>query len=434
MKIRTNIYKVLAPAVISILLFIGCALPGGHADRKEPSEEATAPYNAAFVLAIANNNPVVDVNRIEEFTNLTSCPGSTYCFVEADSTPDVIVDGTILDYTSKGYSESMMERIGSSVRLDLEEKITNTQPDAPGVDIAKAVELASRTLHSNRVEGRRDVLVIYASGICDTGTFNMVECPLCELDVERSVKDLSDVLNLNMEGIDVVWYCAADTAGQQGALNDGERETLTELYRGLFTAAHAESVTFREDLPPAGSYDFSQKVAVMRTEGDVSVLSAVVVDSVEVTSMNDTTRVFGEGGVIAFDEKQMAFKPDSVELSNPETALKALDYVIEYMDDREDFDLLIVGTTSSFGDDEEGSCRFSEERAASVRELLSANGIDQSRLHCVGCGYSVSDLYVPDRNGDGSLNEKLAARNRRVYLMDRNSEAARQVLAQMNRQ
>jgi len=431
MKIKTKIRIVIVSAVVSALLLAGCSLPGHPTGRGDVSGSTNDPYNAAFVVAITNNNPIVDVNRIEEFTNLTSSPGSTYTFVEADSTPDVIVDGVILDYTAKGYTDSMIERISTSVRLDLEQQVADTRPDSPGVDIVKSIELAVRTIHSNKVEGRRDVLVIYASGICDTGVLNMIDCPLCEVDVQQTVSNLSGSLNLNMEGIDIVWYCAGDVTGDQGALSDRERETLAALYEGLFEAAHARNVDFRQDLPPAGNYTFSQQVAVMKTEGETSLLHAKIHDSSELTSKGETSNTFVEGGMISFDEKQMAFQPDSVELKDEKAALKALDYVLDYMKDQEDFDLLIVGTTSSYGDNEEESRRFSEKRASSVMKLLASNGVDQDHLYCVGCGYSVPGLYTQDKNVDGSLNEALASQNRRVYLLDRDSDTAREILKQM---
>lgn len=430
MKIRTGIRMIILTAVSGLLL-AGCTSPGRYTGGGNEPVSTTEPYNVAFVVAIANNNPIVDVNRVDEYTSLTDCPGATYSFVEADSTPHVILDGTILDYTSKGYSKPMIERISSSVRMDLEQQLADAQPDAPGVDLVKGIELASRTLHSSEKRGRRNILVIYASGINDTGLLNMVECPLCDLDVKESVSDLSDHLELNLEKIDIVWYCAGDVAGDQGELNSVEREKLTTLYEGLFSASHAQSVVFREDLPPAGHYSFSQHVAVMRTEGEHSVLNPVIHYSTDLSGINDTSQAFFQGDMISFDEKQLAFRPDSVELKDPETALQTLDYVLAYMSEQKDFDLLILGTTSSYGDNEEESRIFSEKRAASIMKLLAANGVDQNHLFCLGCGYSVSELFTPDRNEDGSLNEALASQNRRVYLLDRNSDTAKQILQQM---
>lgn len=427
MNKRSTICGVLSVVISVSILLAGCKGDDGVGSQGEGN---TDPYNVAFVLAIANNNPVVDVSRIDEFVDLTSCPGSTYSMIEADSSPSVICDGTVQDYTSRGYSSSMLERIGESVRLDLEQKVAETEPDAPDVDLAKSLELAARTLHANKKAGQKDILVLYASGISTSGTINMVDAPLCDLDIDNSVKELENRLSFSLKGINVVWYCAGDVSGKQEALNGEERTRLTEFYNSLFRLFKAESVVFRDDLPPAGSYSFTQSVSVMKTVGNVSGLKTQAVDGRDVTSTMQTARVLAEGGMIVFDEKQIEFEPDSTKLRDPDAAVQALDYVIDYMENTGKFDLLIAGTTSSWGDDEEESRFFSEKRAAAVRDLLISQGIDQSRLHCMGCGFS-SELYLPDKDENGSLIESAAAQNRRVYLLDRNSEAAAKLLEQM---
>lgn len=232
----------------------------------------------ACVVGIANNNPLVDLENIDELACLAALPGSTYAVINAEGTPQELCSGTIPDFSGKGYTKAMVERVEASVWADIQEKIATAAPRSPEVDIAAASALAVRTLRANAAEGREDLLVCYFSGISTSGLVDMTAVPVCELDVEASAKQLAELLNLDMSGIDVLMYCCGDVAGDdQPPLSIQEQEKLKEFYRQLFTNLEADSVRFMDDIPGNGSYCFDQQVAVMRTEETVSGLQASVV-------------------------------------------------------------------------------------------------------------------------------------------------------------
>ena len=168
------------------------------------------------------------------------------------------------------------------------------------------------------------------------------------------------------------------------------------------------------------------------TCGSKSELTEASVEYSDLSEGADVADIFeaGEGGMIAFRD-EVSFVADSTELLNPEEADRALSSVYEYMMKQENVDLLIIGTTSSAGDDEASSIVFSEERADVVKQLLARKGIPMKRLYSMGCGFSCTELYIPDKNMDGSLNEKIACQNRAVYIMDRNSDTAARIYAEM---
>ena len=115
-------------------------------------------------------------------------------------------------------------------------------------------------------------------------------------------------------------------------------------------------------------------------------------------------------------------KPDSTELADEASAKLALTYVIDYMNDNPDFNVLIAGTTTSAG--EADSCKdFSERRGETVKNLLMKEGINEERIHVIGLGYS-SEFYISDRNEDGTLDESVAPSNRTVKLIDMSSSIA----------
>lgn len=393
---------------------------------------ADSPYNAAFVFVIANNNPVLDLQRVEEFSGLSAHPGSTYSFILGDSTPSEIYGGAIPDFTKKGYTREMISRVEQSVQADLTGKVSQAAPDADEVDMARSIQTAVRVLRANWKEDDENILVLYGSGISTSGLIDMSDVSLYNLDVEASAEAVHNTLDLDMEGIDVVFYCAGDVSGKQAELNDTERKNLMEFYEALFKKSGSSNVNFREELPPAGSYDFPYVVTEIATCGSKSELSEASVEYSDLSEGADVADIFeaGEGGMIAFRD-EVSFVADSTELLNPEEADRALSSVYEYMMKQENVDLLIIGTTSSAGDDEASSIVFSEERADVVKQLLARKGIPMKRLHSMGCGFSCTELYIPDKNMDGSLNEKIACQNRAVYIMDRNSDTAARIYAEM---
>jgi outer membrane protein OmpA-like peptidoglycan-associated protein len=421
--------------LVAILLALAllCGLAGcGAGDASQSAD----PYNVALVVAIANNNPVLDTSAIEALTQLPSAPNSTYSVILADGAPYNICQdsNTIPDMSDRGYTSEMMNRIQASISADLASQISSAQPNSPEVDLAAATTLAVRSLRANAVEGRENLLVFYASGISTTGLIDMTEIPLCELDVEASVATLSANSDLDLSGIKVIWYCCGDVTDPQPALNAQEKSTLKSFYQDWLLSLGAESVTFMDTLPPEGRYSFDQSVSVMETAGTVSGLQATIVSYEEIAeedSQKVIEKALGDGNILSFDPTTIAFQPDSSELADPDAALVALGYVTDYMLANPTFQLLICGTTTSAGE-ETSSIAFSQKRADAVRDLLvNEAGIDASRIHTLGCGYS-SSLYVPDRAADGSLDETIAPQNRSVYLVDSESEAAAQILSSLD--
>lgn len=410
--------------IIAVFLFVLLLLSGLTGCVKEP----VTPCNVAVVAAIAENNPVFD-DEIEELAAIPSLPGSTYCVVSAESEPRLICAGEVPDLSDRHYTKTMLERVYDSIHADIGEKIAAASPASPEVDIAAATTMALRELHANHVDGREDVLAFYASMISTSGSIDMTDIPACELDVEKSVAELTEKFDWDMDGIRVVVYCCGDVAGdKQLPLSDEEVTTLRNFYQALFEAAGAMDVYFAPFLPPDGCYDFDQSVSVMRTAGITSGLHQKEVECVDLSS-DGISDAFGSGSILVFPENTIAFQWNSTELEDPAAALNALAEVVAYMYENPDFELLICGTTTSAGE-EESCIRFSEERAETISELLVSAGIGEERIHTLGCGYS-SCLYEPDLAPDGTLDESIAPRNRSVKLVDSNSETAAEILASL---
>lgn len=414
-----NIKKVISMVLVVALaaaVFTGC----------DGSDEVASaePGNIAFVFSIANNNTVVDTG-IEELSSLPAVPGTAYSFILADGTPSEIYSDTVPDLTEKGYTDVMMARVEASIRAGLEEQIASAAPDSGGVDLGAAITLGVRTLKANAEEGRENILVLYASGISDTGVINNVESPVYSMDVDASVEAVANALNLDLSDLNlhVVLYTIGDVGGEQDALSSDEQTKLRQFYESLFYRMGAEVVTIKEDLPLAESYSFDQPVSCMATEGTVS---SLVVNAQDVNG-SETTSLLANGGVLSFDETTISFQSGTATLSDRDAALESLAYVVDYLEGSPDSALLIVGTTACWGG--EAYCLdLSETRAQAVCSLLEEDGIDGSRLTAVGVGYGYSDFYTYDQTEDGNLDEAIAPLNRSVKIVLLDSEIARDIM------
>lgn len=420
--------------IMSMVLALGviACMCTGCGNGEEPVE-LNQPYNVSFVTAIANNNPVLDTG-IKELAQLSEVAGSTYSCILADATPNVICEGTVPDFGNRGFSKDMISRAQASVAADIIGQLEAAAPDSDEVDIAAATSIAVRKLRSKQLEGRNNILVYYGSGVSTSGLIDMRTVPLCDLDIDTSAKELAEVMDLDLSGIKVIWYCCGDVAGNdQLPLSDNEKRIDKEFYRAWLTNMGADEVIFMDDVPLDGCYSFDHQVSVMETEGTQFGLSAKVVPMEEVEKSEKEEvieEVFADGDILTFDEKSIAFLPDSTELAAPDDAMEALGYVISYMEDHPDFTLMVCGTTTSAG--EPVSCiAFSEKRAQAIRSLLVEKaGIDEERIVTLGCGWS-SCLYIDDRDAAGNLNEK-APLNRSVKLMDYNSAIAADIIRSLN--
>lgn len=374
-----------------------------------PARELPDPKNLACVLTVADNNPVIE--RIPEINELT--PGSTYTVINCEGDPAVVVSDTVPEYRGNGYTEAMISKRKAEVMSAIRGAALNVTPASNEVDIAAATELAVRSLRANAADGRDNTLAFYGSGISTKGLINMCDVPICDMDIDSSVDSITKALALDMQGIDITMSYLGDTAGEQGRLSGEEKTRLREFYSKLFTALGADSVDFPQDIPTGGGYSFEgTSVSVMKTAESGTGLVV--------------SEVLGTDGILEFSEDAIGFVRDSTELIDPSAAAKTLSDVIAYMKSDSEFQLLICGTTTSYG--EAGACLdFSLRRAQRVRELMMAQGIDGGRLHTVGCGYT-SMLYVDDVNDPSA-----AAKNRSVKLVNYSSQKADDIIASIVR-
>lgn len=128
------------------------------------------------------------------------------------------------------------------------------------------------------------------------------------------------------------------------------------------------------------------------------------------------------------------FVINSDEFIDEEAAKEAVEPVAEALLAYPDHSILIAGTTATDGTQE--SCvKLSERRAAAVKNLLVEEfGVPESQIETIGLGYEADPFERgQDREVEGDITSKFieseAKKNRRVVIMDIDSEIAQEILA-----
>lgn len=97
-----------------------------------------------------------------------------------------------------------------------------------------------------------------------------------------------------------------------------------------------------------------------------------------------------------------------------ETAKQTLDRLAQLITQGSEGQIVIEGHTDAKGDDDYNK-RLSEARAEAVKEYLTRNGVDASRLRTIGLGELRP--VAPNAKSDGSDDEKGRQKNRRVEVI-----------------
>lgn len=389
MKIMKNITVVLL-GILLLTTLSGCPGP----------EDETEPFNVAFVLGIADDETKVN-NGIRELEALPTLAGSTYAFIAAEGQPTTIGQpGEIPDFSQKGYTKDMMNRVYSGIKADLTQRLETYQPSTAEIDMAAATELAVRNLNAHAVEGRRNVLVYYCSGRSTTGLINMTETGLDDLDIEASVAAIAKQMDADMSKIDeVVCYCLGDCGPKQPTLSSEEKVTMKNFYNELFQALGAPVVTFRDDLPSTEAYSFS----------DTPVSAIPVKDTVSGLSAEP----------IVLSESKLEFLADSAEFKDTDAAEAALQPVADMLLKDQDLRVLLYSTCAGDIDYPE----LSSKRSETVKNCLMANGVKESQVVVINVKIANDPYY---KLGLGTGPE--ASLNRKTVIVDLSSEFGRRQL------
>ena len=124
------------------------------------------------------------------------------------------------------------------------------------------------------------------------------------------------------------------------------------------------------------------------------------------------------------EKEKILFAGDQSVYLSPDEAEETLRPIAEYLQQHETVNLLLVGGTA--GDEtNEATLQLSQERADRVKSTLTELGISGERLKTLGMGAG-----EPWHISGAGTNGKLASENRKVVLLDMNSQQAKEILNQ----
>lgn len=415
--------------VVMAMVFTGCN-----------AIETGEPVNIAFVVGIADGETKVN-SGIDELFDLPARPGSDFAFISVEGSPVCIGEpGTMADLSARGYSNAMMDRIRSGIRAELSTRLDSYRPSSAQIDMAGAIELGVRQLNSQAVDGRKNILVLYCSGRSSAGLINLVETPAFKVDIDASVATIAQKMGIDMSKVDeVIWYAIGECGGEQPALSSGEKGKLRDFYTQLFIALgmDLDHILFKSNLPSSECYHFEDvPVSCMAVEDTGSGLKELVEVELEdnddvgvsVLETADTSApevsvepVFAEP--IVFPENKVQYLPDSDRFLDPEAAAEAIQPVVDLLLRHPDLEVLLYGTCAG-GANSEYTLRLGKARAMSVRDVLVAAGVDESRITVVSVKVE-DDPYYQYGLGTGAE----ASVNRKTVIADKSSELAEKILA-----
>lgn len=412
-----NMITIIALVAAMALNLVGCGSSNGE-----------SPVNIAVIAGIADDETCFD-EGIAELASLPSLPGSTYAFISLEGNPTSISAGSIPDLSDRGYTDTMMQHVNAGIMSDITSQLTDFSPTSSEIDIAASIELAVQSLNANAADGRQNMLVLYCSGKSTAGVINMNEIPVYRMDIDSSASAVAEEMNVDMSGIDVIWYCCGSFGANQPKLSPNEKAQLKSFYQQLLTTLGARSVSFKDNLPSSQCYHFPDTpVSSIEVEGGTSSglkeLTAESETSEEESEMVEELASPFETPIVIPEEK-IHFKPDSADFLDQEAAKSAVQPIADLMALYPET-ILLYGTCASASDKStETSLALGKKRAEAVASLLVDElGVEKERITVITLDYD-NDPYFEFGRGTGDE----GAVNRKVVVMDANSDLGQQILA-----
>ena len=401
--------------MLLLTLVTGCGMEGTASS--EPAEKPAA----AFVVANTANAKPVDMNAPLIQDTMVNCAESYgYVYViRVDGEPELQV-AEDLDIDQQ-YKTASKERL----KLDARNKATNLlsamkeiRAVHPEADYYAALNLAASALQSLDDSYTSRTIICCGTGLGTTGDYLNFNNNLLSASPQMIVDELKEREALpNLEGITVYWIGMGQVEAPQEELSLKQMSQLESIWQAVIEAA-------------GGEFRPNEYVAVAGEEAELEELPSVsIVDLpseqplVFEPEMCGTEEDLFEQPVI-LRESQIKFAADQSLYLFPEEAEETLRPIAEYLQQHETVNLLLVGGTA--GDEtNEATLRLSQERADRVKSTLIELGISSERLKTLGMGAG-DPWHISGAGTDG----KLASENRKVVLLDMNSQQAKEILNQ----
>ena len=319
--------------IVLLLLLAALMLTGCNAPKQTKPEE----LHLAVILGSHDNAPPPNLDLIAEDVYEACMSQGSVTLVVDDGSPYHQVYH--IPAQKEGLSQQKYASIAREQTLQILSSAQNMQALTAEVDTLSALQQAARSLHSVEENvGITRKLILLDSCLSTTGALNFAqEVRLENIDSQAVVDRLAELNEIpDLNGVETEVYTCGDVNGCQTRLSENDRTSLKSIWQAILTAGGAD-VTMKNDLPVSGQETERSLPAVTPV--------SVVQDGVDL-SVEATREALESGAVINFGEETISFEPGSANLRDRTAAESAVKYAAQYTAEREDFELLICGTTA----------------------------------------------------------------------------------------
>lgn len=375
----TSVHRVVGLGLVAIVLSAGLA------------GCSTAPTEGvAIVTGSHANAPTPDPAPVIEEYGPDITNGFVAVVVRIDGHPEPVFSRTYDEPASTPVKdrEKLRAAFADDWASSLEES-TAVEPETATLD---AIAVAARALTAS---GTR-TMHVFDSMVQTSGSMPLDGGRLADdpVDIVEGLRESGQLPDLT--GIDLVLHGFGQVAEPQQVVGEADRTRLEQLWRAVFTAAAARSVTILETVPGA------EPSSDLPTVTPIALTAAALPERAPEC---DRTQVH---------DALLGFAANSGEFIDKPSAIRQVQHIAEQLTGCRGR-LSVSGTTSSAGTPE-SRADVAEARALAVARLLSeALGIpfDDIRTHGLGMEF---EGYVDDRDDQGHLIESAARLNRSVLI------------------
>lgn len=371
------------------------------------------PLNVAVVNASNANSVWLNLEEIQPTIADVCKTGGYFTYVVADSDGYIAYHDTV-QISSDGLSEDTYNRRINSKAQEMTEHISSSYPQSDEVDLLKAITLATKDMSKKE----NPAIIIYTTGLSTTGALDMTKLSSVEhIDIPATVERLKTLEAIpDLTGYEVQFYFA-DVAGCQEELSDKEEKIISELWESIVEAGGGKFTQYYYLPQSASVYETAPFVTPVPVSGSQT-------GCVEIT-LEDIPEKLPSNFEITIDEEAIAFVAGTATLKDEASARGTLDPLAHVIQSN-NIDLLLVGSTATAGD-AASSVTLSEERCQAIVGLLRESGVN-TRIVTKGYGYDSANPFYTNDIENGVLIESVAVSNRKVVILDLNSDKAKQIL------
>ena len=411
---------VLFTIVTTLLTVTGCG------DKKNTDTATSNKPAIAYIVAnTANCKPVDSSAPIIQDTMIDCAENYGYSFiVRVDGEPELVSNENLdIDPQYKNAAKERLKRDATNKATNLLQVLEGVHAVNPESDYLEAIRLAAASLRSldNSYTSRN--IICCGSGLGTTGYLNF-QNNLLSAESQTIVKLLQEKEALpDLSGITVYWIGMAQTTAPQEKLNPKQSKNLENIWKSVIEAAGGEFV-------PNDYISVSQNDDTTDELPSVSIVNIPSDDPIvfepEILEQPEQEEENAFEEPVILGESQIQFVGGKATYLDEESATETIRPIAEYLLNHTSVNLLLVGSTA--GDiTDESTLRLSQDRANTVKHTLVEFGVDNKRINTLGMG--ASDPWHISGAGYDETVGSAASSNRKVVLIDANTELAQQLMS-----